>query len=303
MLLILSLFLFGCVTKQVEFPQTNIVYQAIDFLDYGESTNQLVGFINADGSNEVAIRLQIRPSRPVFSKEDGGLLFLDAKNNTDLFGYAGEPVFLAESGKYKTCDVPGGGYDYSFAIPDSKDILVNSNYGLVAFDMDKCKVVKSFVTINAETNFRLINSAHISQLGSKIVFAVDWGVQGAKNMARIMILDLQTDEISEMPFTGGNPTLSPDDLQLAYMGVDGIYISDIQSPKSRLLVPIELRPVELAERSPYPFWSQDGKWLVYHKCINKSCYRLEDFSIFKVNVETGEETKIKDGGMFPIWVN
>lgn len=302
-LLILSLFLFGCVTKQVEFPQTDIVYQAIDSHDYGEPTNKIVGFINADGSNDVTIRLQIRPSRPVFSKEDGGLLFLDAKNNTDVFGYAGEPVFLTETGKYKTCDIPGGGYDYSFAIPDTKDILVNSDHGLVAVDINTCEVVKTFVEPTNETGFLFIASAHISQLGSKIVFAADWGVRGAKNMARIMILDFQTGEINEMSSTGGNPTLSPDDLQLAYMGIDGIYVSDIQSQNKRLLVPIELRPVELAERSPYPFWSPDGKWLVYHKCINNSCYRLEDFSIFKVNVDTGVETKIKDGGMFPIWIN
>lgn len=302
-LLILSLFLFGCVTKQVEFPQADIVYQAIDFLDYGESTNKLVSFINADGSNDVIIPLQIRPSHPVFSIEDGGLLFLHAKDPTSVFGYAGKPVFLTTSGKYKTCDIPGGGYDYSFAIPDTGDILVNSDYGLVSVDINTCEVVKTFVELNDEISFRLIASAHISQLGSKIVFAADWGVRGAKTMARIMILDLQTGEIAEMPFTGGNPTLSPDDLQLAYMGIDGIYVSDIQSQKSRLLVPVDLRPVELAERSPYPFWSPDGKWLVYHKCTNNLCYRLEDFSIFKVNVATGEETKIKDGGMFPIWVN
>jgi hypothetical protein len=42
--------------------------------------------------------------------------------------------------------------------------------------------------------------------------------------------------------------------------------------------------------------------LVYHKCVNQSCEELSDFSIYKINVQSGEEEKIIDNGLFPVWI-
>ncbi len=57
---------------------------------------------------------------------------------------------------------------------------------------------------------------------------------------------------------------------------------------------------------PIPSWSPDGEWLVYHKCtvpveIGASCTYAEDYAIFIVNVATGEETLLIEGGLNPYW--
>jgi Tol biopolymer transport system component len=56
---------------------------------------------------------------------------------------------------------------------------------------------------------------------------------------------------------------------------------------------------------PKPIWSPDGNWLVYHKCEledpERECLYLEDYVIYKVNVHTGEEVKIIEGGLNPYW--
>ncbi len=71
--------------------------------------------------------------------------------------------------------------------------------------------------------------------------------------------------------------------------------------------PEEGRSVE--EWPPLPVWSPDGEWLAYHKCIldpgpKVDCSDTSDginFSIFMVNVDTGLEEKVLDGGLNPFW--
>lgn len=293
----------GCASKQVLFPEADIVYQSISANDFGEATYKSVGFVNADGSGDKTIELYERPSRPVYSKELEGLIFLEAKNAAHIFGLVGDIAFLSESGKFTVCNkLPNGSFDYSFPISGTKNLLVNTLHSIEIVDIDTCVVVKTLVSPSSEIKFRLISSAHISESGQWVIFAVDWGDKGLEEMARIVLLNTQTNEFQEMPFTGGNPTLSPDGEKITYVGANGIYISDITSKNPTLLISIN-EAFMLGDGMPYPFWSPDGEWLVYHKCINKSCYRLEDFSIFKVDVSSGEETKIKDGGMFPVWIN
>jgi Tol biopolymer transport system component len=63
------------------------------------------------------------------------------------------------------------------------------------------------------------------------------------------------------------------------------------------------------EWPPLPVWSPDGEWLAYHKCIldpgpKVDCSEPSDginFSIFVVNVDTGHEKKVIDGGLNPYW--
>jgi len=76
-------------------------------------------------------------------------------------------------------------------------------------------------------------------------------------------------------------------------GLNGIYVVEIASGAARRLV-------------EYYKGTDDGKpdgaWLIYHKCKLRSyCQGVEDYSIFKVNVETGVESKVVDGGLFPDW--
>jgi Tol biopolymer transport system component len=51
-----------------------------------------------------------------------------------------------------------------------------------------------------------------------------------------------------------------------------------------------------------PTWSPDSKWLVYHRCVRENP-PISDCTIYKVNIETGIEVKLAEGGVFPSWGN
>ena len=81
-----------------------------------------------------------------------------------------------------------------------------------------------------------------------------------------------------------SPEWSRDGEWLAFVGEDGIFIVGRGSQEPRQIVE------ETCVLSP-PSWSPDGQWIVY------SC----PSEIYKVNVDTGEVTRIFDSGCCPLW--
>jgi hypothetical protein len=91
--------------------------------------------------------------------------------------------------------------------------------------------------------------------------------------------------------------------------VDGIYIvQNNPNAKPKRLVPLESPEPDVAAPvyknyppdhyyPPIASWSPDGKWLVYHMYLGTD----GEYSIYKVNVETGETTKLIDNGYSPSW--
>jgi Tol biopolymer transport system component len=57
----------------------------------------------------------------------------------------------------------------------------------------------------------------------------------------------------------------------------------------------------ITEPAPFPSWSPDGKWLVYHRCSKPECALIDDYDIYKVEIATGIEYKIIEHGVFPDW--
>ena len=62
-----------------------------------------------------------------------------------------------------------------------------------------------------------------------------------------------------------------------------------------------------SRRDAYPpeaSWSPDSRWLVYHRCMlpgQQRCYSEDQYAIFKLNIETGEEWLLVEGGINPYW--
>jgi len=119
----------------------------------------------------------------------------------------------------------------------------------------------------------------------------------------IIIKNLETGEETEIGY-GVGPSWSPDGQWLAYTARDGIYVTRPDGSDSRRVVdyrsPAKSVPVPphgnvWRDWPPYPEWSPDGQWLVYHLWEN------EQYNIHKLNIETGEDVVIFEGGLYPHW--
>jgi Tol biopolymer transport system component len=141
----------------------------------------------------------------------------------------------------------------------------------------------------------------VSDTGRDILY--DVRTRTIKFVGVIYIVNIKTGAVKEVLPEGQNPSLSPDEKTIAYMGKDGIYVAKANGAQQKLLIPISIS--DYSYRSsllPAPLWSPDGNLLIYHKCMNQKCENLADFSLYKVDVESGVEEKIIDNGLFPVWI-
>jgi Tol biopolymer transport system component len=120
-----------------------------------------------------------------------------------------------------------------------------------------------------------------------------------------MKLDLATGLETDM-VRGINPSWSPDGSTIAYIQANGIYLMNADGTAQRQLINRGLgdpRPgVQIVSTLiSIPRWSSDGQWIVYHRCDTSATCLVNKNTIYKVNVETGQEIKIVDGGGYPCW--
>jgi hypothetical protein len=290
------------IDENVSIPKADIVYQAINYQTESDvPSNNLVGFVNADGSDNVKIKLDYRPYTPVVSREWGGIVFrFNAGNPPSLDESVGPIYFLKSQGTGRVCDQS---YYESFFFPmrGENSVLVFGSDWIGLVDIGTCKVVKTLIKISDQVPWvKYIGSATPSDSGNKVIFYefFDSPVQPDK----IYIIDVDTGKMNEVLEGGHNPSLSPDEKRIAYISSNGIYIANANGTGIKLLVPITISDELYKGLDPHPFWSPDGTTLIYHKCHNTVCKNVSDFSIYKVNVNTGLEAKIVDGGLYPTWI-
>jgi Tol biopolymer transport system component len=291
-------------TESIVVPRTDIAYQKIiikDSKDDMDADTKAVGFVNADGSGDISVVLKYRPSRPIFSNELNGLLFLLDPNPMEIDGAYGDIFFLNSEGNYDECrrnEATASGF--IFPIDGTKTVLANTRDYIKIINLDNCKVEKTVVTYEND-NFHFIGSASVSDTGRDILY--DVRTRTIKFVGVIYIVNIKTGAVKEVLPEGQNPSLSPDEKTIAYMGKDGIYVAKANGAQQKLLIPISIS--DYSYRSsllPAPLWSPDGNLLIYHKCMNQKCENLADFSLYKVDVESGVEEKIIDNGLFPVWI-
>ena len=310
-LLFISSCSFATPPEKIEFPKTDIIYQAISSNFSNTPSDNLIGFVNADGSGNTTIKISYRAHLPVFSKAWNGIFFIRASSPFEIGKQGGILLFLNSKGEYKDCNTTDPAYS-SFVFPMNvngmKFVLATDTSSIQLLSLDDCKVTKTFLK-QSEPVQAVIGSVFPSSTGDQVIFDF---YDFSRQTREIKIMDMNTGETRDILAegytketrniaTGYNPSLSPDDTKIAFVEDDGIYIADSNGANRHLLVSLSF-PKYFDSLLPTPFWSPDGTLLIYHKCINQVCHDLSDFSIYKVDVTSGKETKIVDKGLFPVWI-
>jgi hypothetical protein len=279
------------------FPASDIVYGRISEL----------GFINADGLDKGILTFLIEKKtlysiwgRPLITKDSQTLIITD--NNYPQVGN----IYIAHPGKVA---VDCKWWGIARLAPDQIHILVETKQGLEEYSPEDCG------TGNAP---KRVLSGVFGALSPDEQYSAQhrWRVNGNANESNIILREIKTGE-ERIVGEGIFPVWSPDGQWLAYTGPDGIYIVHntlnseprrlvvLESPEPSINTPVyQYNPPE-PYYPPIVSWSPDGQWLIYH-FFNESLktdakYTFKPYSIFKVNVTTGDETKLLDGGLSPFW--
>jgi Tol biopolymer transport system component len=310
----LLLFTPGCKWNKprapIEFPEEEIVYQKGAWKFSHE-----VGFINVDGSSKNSISIEINNDWgglngikfPALSK-DGSILAFRNKGN-QIFNASTLLYVYQTSNVLRACEnLAYGTYRPQF-VYDGYALFVdryNPPGGFAVIDPNSCKIIQLY---ERELFSLEPGSGSLSPDGSYIVY--DDCCRGIDS-PQISLLDLDTRQ-EKVLGEGAFPVWSPNGEQIAYIGVDGIYIYNKNSEEAHQIVnyrnPESTRTA--AYRGAWPImvsWSPEGDRLVYHKCLNdvkditNNCDDIEEFALFVFDIESRQETKITNNGINPYWV-
>jgi hypothetical protein len=322
LLILACLIVAGCTLPPrapTSFPDTDIVFQT-DTLLLASSRKDTLGFVNSDGTG--LVYLDIRIPNMWGGKDLPSFPVIDAANHTLVFRIVDAPrqpgrlVLMRAGERAVICPLEMGVERPSLTADELHMVidLVNPGGRLALYDLADCRPGSQDLAGSAiETRTGAYPAeGTLSEDSSRLAY-VEWQPTAGQSYPRspkLIVLDMMLMAENALA-VGTAPAWSPDGRWLAYTGPDGIYlIAPDGSGQHR--VAQYTSPEDGGEAPfagfwpPLPSWSPDGRWLVYHKCTlppapKTHCDRIQDFSIFKVNVETGEEVKILDGGLNPYW--
>jgi len=283
-----------------EFPDAEIVFLA----DSG------VGFVDADGLNATSIPFEVNDIRGKAS--DWWRPVMTGDNQTmivkvdDYYHYEFDPGLLAawRAGEFPVLCQQWGLQQMPYLAADQGSIFIRTEQGMALYELASCGTDQA--PIQVYENVFGIPSPDLQTL------AYINSTAGVDD--RFLVLRDLASGGEHTAGIGDDPAWSRDSQWLAYTGKDGIYIvnaADGAEPKRVILYPNLIEgfgPTYSGNAywdiPPEVSWSPDGKWLVYHKWTGTDTNftgRPRDNAIYKLNIETGQETKILDGGMYPSW--
>ncbi len=279
-------------------PDNEIVFQYYPVEAYRES--KLLGFVSADGKDFEEREL---------IEESGGIPTWSSNGKWIVYRWGIPPTtgrsaaYIAVGGLHICKENELWGTGRPHPVPNRENLVISAVRGveplrrIVTIDPLLCEVVETVY------DFGYSESAlAYPALSSKGLLAV--GVPDHRGYyTRILVIDIETGEEVEMGY-GVGMAWSPDGEWLAYTTYQGIMVARSDGSKKRLVLsegfarqdlPIPIAGDVWSFWPPYPAWSPDGKWLVFHLWDGRQ------FNIYKLNVQTEEKQLVYRNGVYPHW--
>lgn len=283
-------------------PKADIVFQiAMNYQPY------TLGFIRSDGSNFLSMNIVDNFVKLVWGFDGTTIYGLSNPSGQPPYEEIGYPAYWdVKTGKFKRCFKNISTFDQIEGYKSTEgqnEVILNDKNKIIVFDLDTCKQIQKLVDNTNNPGTELIIGFSYFPGSQELIYGEITDAYQTRDY-HLIKLDLITGKRIELA-KGINPSWSPDGKNIAFIGLDGLYVVQANSNQIRDIIKTEFfnpygsgSPWYLA---PQPRWSPDGKWLVYHQCLDKIC-EVEKTPIFITRVSDGMQVKIFTGGKFPTWM-
>lgn len=285
--------------SRIEIPNADIVYNSIS-IDNKEHHIDVIGFYSLQNKKTETVDFDWNTILPYYINPNELIVINKKGYPGDYMDSLGHLMILRDN-QIARCSSPQTFGDY--VKPYNGKALISSLEGIYLINPVDCTVEKTVLSIKdvQDVFTGQFGTFDLSGSGNLLIFS-----NGSLPISKLMLKDLSTGEMTDLHLNGANPSFSPNEESVAYLGSDGIYLIDINGTSSKLLVPLgeTMDGSYMSRGNPSkPNWSPDGAKLVYHKCSSKSlnCGAIEDYDIYVYDIETNQEELIIHGGLNPSW--
>lgn len=196
-------------------------------------------------------------------------------------------------------------------------LVISRNNTVEEIDYNQCETKRTLFSLSNYLNvfdadtrsFMKIVSAHLSSYSHLAVSVAKYSASETSYLGAVLIIDLSDNSVNQVIERATNAVWSPDGSQLAYVGVDGLYITETST--FSILYSIPLNDVTIGEGSsiywrpwlPMPQWSDDGTKLLYHRHLD-AIYETTNvnYNIYVFDLTTQNESLIVESGVNPTWI-